>query len=142
MNLDRPLSELIPHGEGMCLIDSVVEYDEKTIHCRTDSHTNPDNPLAEGGRLSSLAIVEYASQAAAIHAALGGPRLAGGRAAYVGLVKALRVHCELLSDIAASIDLKAECILSQDNGAVYRFQAYTDSPIADGQLNLVVPGEG
>jgi predicted hotdog family 3-hydroxylacyl-ACP dehydratase len=87
-----------------------------------------------------VAVIEYASQAAAIHAALAGSGFGQGRPAYIGMVKSVLLHRARLSDIEGDIELTAECILSQDGGAVYRFEAYSDARIADGRLNLVKPG--
>lgn len=80
------LAELLPHAGAMVLLDSIAAWDPTTIHCRTRSHLDPNNPLRRAGRLSALCGVEYALQAAALHGAL----LAGGIAQRAGYVARLR----------------------------------------------------
>ena len=60
----------VPHAGAMCLLDSVVSWDEQHIECRAASHASPTHPLAQDGRLPATAAIEYAAQAMALHGCL------------------------------------------------------------------------
>lgn len=64
------VAALLPHGESMCLLEDVEDADADRIVCRGRAPGDPDHPLARDGRLAPVHAVEYAAQAAAIHAAL------------------------------------------------------------------------
>jgi predicted hotdog family 3-hydroxylacyl-ACP dehydratase len=64
------IARLVPHAGAMCLLDAVVSWDAERVVCRTARHADANNPLAVDGRLSSLAGIEFAAQAMAVHAAL------------------------------------------------------------------------
>lgn len=60
----------IPHAGRMVLLDSVVRWDAGSIVCRSMTHRDAGHPLARDGHLASVAGVEYACQAMALHGAL------------------------------------------------------------------------
>ncbi|MFK7978150.1 MAG: hypothetical protein AB8C02_18600, partial [Halioglobus sp.] len=66
----RAISAMIPHDGAMCLLDAVEHWDQDTITCYSTSHHAADNPLRENGTLACITLVEYAAQAAAVHAGL------------------------------------------------------------------------
>ncbi len=73
MRLDRAwIMRHIPHQGSMCLLDTVVTWDTRSISCSSTSHRAADNPLRAHGRLGIACGIEYASQAMAVHAALVG----------------------------------------------------------------------
>lgn len=61
---------LIPHGEGMCLLDEITFWDAERIVCRTATHRDPNNPLHDGTGLPAFCALEYGAQAMAAHGAL------------------------------------------------------------------------
>ncbi|PYJ39960.1 MAG: hypothetical protein DME81_02365, partial [Verrucomicrobia bacterium] len=61
---------LIPHSGLMCLLDSVTEWDDRSITCISNTHRDPINPLRRDERLSALHAFEYAAQTAAVHGGL------------------------------------------------------------------------
>src|SRR4029453_19855 len=63
---------LIPHSGLMCLLDEVVQWDDQSIACISNTHRDPANPLRRHGRLSAIHAFEYGAQAAAIHGARRG----------------------------------------------------------------------
>src|SRR5438093_11831571 len=82
------IQALIPHSGLMCLLDSVTQWDDRSIMCMTDTHRDPANPLRRAGRLSAVHAFEYGAQAAAIH---GGLRArSAGTTAAPGYLAALR----------------------------------------------------
>ncbi len=115
------LAELLPHGAGMSMLDEVVTWGDAKVHCRTRSHRRGDNPLLANGAQQSILLVEYAAQAAAVHAGLLQSQLGEARPAYVGAVKNIEICQPTLpeSDDPLDVVVTAE-YLSQD-GAIYRF---------------------
>src|SRR5256885_14417425 len=71
---------LIPHSDLMCLLDEVVQWDDRSIACVSNTHRDPANPLRRQGRLSAVHAFEYGAQAAAVHGGFRG-RGAGARSA-------------------------------------------------------------
>ncbi len=45
---------LIPHSGLMCLLDSVIEWDDQSIICISNTHRDPANPLRREGQLSAV----------------------------------------------------------------------------------------
>ena len=133
-------AELIPHGDSMCLIDHVIQYDQNSIICHTHSHRANDNPLKEGGTIHAVILNEYAAQAAAIHAGLLHSKLGNVKPAFVGAIKNFEFHQKTVNQIDAPLHIKASLELSQDTGAIYRFDITADTAkIANGKLVLVQP---
>lgn len=141
MILDKTqIAELVPHGAGMSLIDRVIECDAQRIVCETDSHKAGDNPLINHGKLASIILVEYASQAAAIHAALNQQKFTQGKPAYIGSIKNIKLAVNFLDDIEETLIIEAECTLSSAQGAIYEFSIRHQQVLAEGQINLIRPG--
>jgi predicted hotdog family 3-hydroxylacyl-ACP dehydratase len=79
---------LIPHSGLMCLLDEVMQWDDRSIVCVTNTHRDPANPLRLDGRLSALHAFEYGAQAAAVHGGLRARSM--GTTAPPGYLAALR----------------------------------------------------
>src|ERR1700745_3386062 len=91
---------LIPHSGLMCLLDSVIEWDDQSIICVSSTHRDPANPLRREGQLSAVHAFEYAAQAAAVHGGL--QARAVGTIAPPGYLVALRdarLHLARLDDV-------------------------------------------
>lgn len=130
MIVDRGrIEELLPHGPGMVLLDRVLSCEGNSILCAADSHARADNPLRRNGRLPAMAGVEYAAQAAALHAALAGQRAAGA-GAVLGGVKDLTARVQFLDEVDGTLAVRATLLLAQDNGAVYSFEVGPQSGAA------------
>lgn len=100
------LAALLPHGESMCLLEAVEDAGTETIACRGRAPGDPDHPLACGHWLAPVHAVEYAAQAAAIHAALTSGRDETGP----GMLASVRELC--WSDGEATLGtepLRVEC---------------------------------
>ena len=104
----QEIRTLIPHCGSMCLLDQVLEWDERSILCTSETHRDLTNPLRRAGRLSSLHAFEYGAQAAAIH---GGLR---ARAAeqiappcYLAGLRDAHLHVTRLDDIAPPLRVRA-----------------------------------
>ncbi len=134
------IAALIPHAGSMCLLDEVVHWDEKQITCRSDSHRRADNPLLEADELSSVALIEYAAQAAAIHAALTGAGIGGHKTALLGAVKNLQVHGKQVVEPTGTLVIHATSQLQNQQGAIYDVVVSKDNTLLiTGRAVLVLP---
>ena len=118
------IRRLIPHGGSMCLIEQVVQWDLRTIHCRTRTHLDPAHPLRRDGGLSALHLVEYGAQAMAIHGGL--EARSRGATAAPGLlvsVRDLRLEVQQIDDLEGPLELHAEQQLASSSGWLYDFRA-------------------
>lgn len=131
---------LIPHKGSMCLLDAVEHWDQQTVTCISTSHHLPHNPLLEDGRLSAMVLVEYAAQAAAIHACLTGAGIGGTRTALIGAVKALKLHCRCVTPSQKILTVAAQSILQSGGGAIYQVTVRAqDELLVEARIVLVIP---
>lgn len=133
------IESMIPHGPSMCLLDEVVAWDQAQIHCRSRvlASANPLWPQgATSGELPTPLLIEYAAQAAAVHAALLQTGLGQARAAYLGAIKKVR----LLANATHSdhpLDIRGQRELSSPAGAIYPFTvSQHNTPLIEGRLLL------
>jgi predicted hotdog family 3-hydroxylacyl-ACP dehydratase len=141
MLMDRAqIAALIPHGDSMCLLDEVVAWDAKQIHCRSSQFASATNPLLDAdGQLATVLLIEYGAQAAAVHAALIQSNLGEKRPAYIGAVKDVEFYTAI-ADNSLALDVHAQCLLSSSQGAIYELvvqQAHT--ALLRGRLILSQP---
>ncbi len=135
----QEIAALIPHGHAMCLLDEVVHWDAEHIHCRSSHFAGSHNPLFEAGQLESVLLIEYAAQAAAIHAGLLQSQLGKARPAYIGAVKNIEL-LKPLSDNQLALEVVAQCLLSSSNGAIYDVVVSQENcPVMQGRLILNQP---
>lgn len=116
------LRRLIPHAGRMCLLDSVLRWDDDTIHCRSGSHRHVDHPLRAQGRLAALHLIEYGAQAMAVHGGLLAQ--AQGGVARAGLLVSVRdavLEVDRLDDIADDLDVIATRRVAGTGGWLYAF---------------------
>src|SRR4029077_8342801 len=99
---------LIPHAGNMCLLDSVLEWDNESIVCASETHRDPANPLRRGAQLSALHAFEYAAQEAAVHGALV-PRSSGlpPTPHYLAALRAAHLRVVRLDDIDSPLEVHA-----------------------------------
>ena len=113
---------LIPHSGLMCLLDEVVQWDDRSIACLSNTHRDPANPLRRQGHLSAVHAFEYGAQAAAIH---GGVRArAAGTIAPPGYLAALRngrLHVTRLDCIHLPLRISATRLYGEGANTVYEF---------------------
>jgi predicted hotdog family 3-hydroxylacyl-ACP dehydratase len=120
------IAALIPHAGAMCLLDEVVTWDGTRISCRSASHRDIANPLAEAGTLDAVCGIEYAAQAMAVHGALISP--ADGRPAsgYLASVREVTCHVARLDRLAGDLDIEAEQLHAEAGRVIYRFALNSD----------------
>jgi predicted hotdog family 3-hydroxylacyl-ACP dehydratase len=127
MSLDRTwIASHIPHQHRMCLLDSVVEWDEARVVCRATSHRDAENPLRAHGRLAAVCGIEYAAQAMAVHGALLAVEGAPPRIGYLASVREVALYASRLDDVAADLEIEASRLSGDDNNILYRFTLRAD----------------
>ena len=137
----RIFGKLIPHSGEMCLLDFVEVWSDDEIRCVSISHTSGRHPLRLEGLLSSIHLVEYAAQAAAIHGALLAER--EGKPLAPGFLAALR-NCDLEADeigtSSGPLSIVARKKLANAEGLIYEFSVQTASGelLGRGRLSVML----
>jgi predicted hotdog family 3-hydroxylacyl-ACP dehydratase len=130
---------LIPHSDLMCLLDEVMEWDDRSIVCVTNTHRDTANPLRRQGHLSAVHAFEYGAQTAAIH---GGLRArAVGAIAPPGYLAALRdgrLHVTYLDYIHLPLQVSATHLYGEGANTVYEFiLSAAGVVVAEGRVTIV-----
>jgi len=131
---------LVPHCGLMCLLDSVTEWDDRSITCISNTHRDPANPLRRDGRLSALHAFEYAAQTAAVHGGLRA-RSAGMTAppGYLAALRDARMHVMRLDDIASPLQICAHRLFGEAANTVYECRVSAgDVLLADGRIIIML----
>jgi predicted hotdog family 3-hydroxylacyl-ACP dehydratase len=130
---------LIPHSGLMCLLDEVMQWDDRSIVCITNTHRDPANPLRRGRRLSAVHAFEYGAQAAAVH---GGLRArAVGTMATPGYLAALRdgrLQVTRLDHIHLPLRIHATRLFGDRANTVYEFNiSAANVLVAEGRITII-----
>ena len=131
---------LIPHSGSMCLLDSVTQWDDRSIVCVTNTHRDPANPLRRAGRLSALHAFEYGAQAAAVHGGLRA-RSAGATAppGYLAALRNARLHATRLDDIDGPLEIFASHLFGDGANTVYERRVSSGKTlIAEGRVTIIL----
>jgi predicted hotdog family 3-hydroxylacyl-ACP dehydratase len=130
---------LIPHSDLMCLLDEVVEWNDRSIACVTSTHRDPANPLRRLGGLSAVHAFEYGAQAAAIHGGLRA-RLAGTIAppGYLAALRGGRLYVTRLDYIHLPLRISATRLYGEGANTVYEFILSAAAVlVAEGRVTIV-----
>jgi predicted hotdog family 3-hydroxylacyl-ACP dehydratase len=133
---------LIPHSGLMCLLDEVLQWDDRSIACASNTHRDPANPLRRQGRLSAVHAFEYGAQAAAVHGGLRA-RAAGATAApgYLASLRDGRLHVTRLDYIHLPLRVCATRLYGEGANTVYEFILSAAAvPVAEGRVTIVERG--
>lgn len=137
------LENIIPHTGLMCLNDSVLEWDEKSVLCKTRSHLQENNPLRKNNKLSSVHAIEYCAQAMAVHGGLlareKGEQLAPG---YLAAVRNVNLCYDYLDDIENDLLVATTQLMAQGGNLMYEFKMYfkendIDCIVATGRATVI-----
>jgi predicted hotdog family 3-hydroxylacyl-ACP dehydratase len=131
---------LIPHSGLMCLLDEVVQWNDRSIVCVANTHRDPANPLRRGGRLSAVHAFEYGAQAAAVHGGLRA-RSAGATAppGYLAALRNARLHPTRLDDIDSALEIFASRLFGDSANTVYECRVSAgDVLIAQGRITIIL----
>ena len=118
------IGSLLPHSGDMCLLDSVVNWNENSIECRASSHRNCANPLRHQEVLPIQAGIEYLAQAMAIHGTLCEQRAGRPRSGYLTVLTNVDWYCSRLDDLPRDLRALARKLLSTEGGLNYSFSLY------------------
>jgi predicted hotdog family 3-hydroxylacyl-ACP dehydratase len=131
---------LIPHAGTMCLLDNVIDWDDESIVCITNTHRDEANPLRRDGRLSALNALEYGAQAAAIHGGLRA-RAAGttAPACYLAALRNAHVPVDRLDYLASPLEVRAKRLFGDAGNTVYQCEVSTgDIRLADARVTIML----
>jgi predicted hotdog family 3-hydroxylacyl-ACP dehydratase len=130
---------LIPHSGLMCLVDEVVQWDDRSIVCISNTHRDPANPLRRHGCLSAVHAFEYGAQAAAVHGGLRA-RTAGTIAApgYLAALRDGRLHVTRLDYIHLPLRVCATRLFGDGANNVYEFALSAAAVLlAEGRVTII-----
>jgi predicted hotdog family 3-hydroxylacyl-ACP dehydratase len=134
-----PLTDLIPHQDGMCLLERVLAWDDDSIELATGTHRRSDHPLRRAGRLRAIHLCEYGAQAMAVHGALLARQ--AGRRLTPGLLVALRavaLHRDFVEDLPGELSVSARRLHAAGGTLQYEFRvAHADSLLAAGRAMVM-----
>lgn len=131
----------VPHQGRMCLLDRVERMGAGEAVCSAISHTDPDNPLCDDGRLGAACGVEYAAQAMALHGALmaqarGVPPPSMG---FLVSLRSVQLHVARLDDVGERITIQVTNEADNGDHSVYSFSLHANGrPLLDGRAVVML----
>jgi predicted exporter/predicted hotdog family 3-hydroxylacyl-ACP dehydratase len=133
-----PISSLIPQQGAMCLLERIVEWNERRVVLETDTHRSPSNPLRVADKLRAIHLCEYGAQAMAVHGALQ----SGSRTAVDGMLVAMRSVAfarDWIHDLPSSLRVEAECLHHDASSLQYSFRiTHRDELLAEGRAAVML----
>lgn len=136
------IARLIPHQGSMCLLDSVVDWNDSAIECRTSTHRAADHPLRAGGALAAVHLVEYGAQAMAVHGGLLAREK--GEVASPGLLVAVRevkLTLARIDTLNTELTVRARRLVANAGGWLYAFEVDAGARrLASGRVGVIPPG--
>jgi predicted hotdog family 3-hydroxylacyl-ACP dehydratase len=124
----------------MCLLDNVIEWDDRSIVCVSNTHRDPVNPLRRDDRLSALHAFEYGAQAAAVHGGLRA-RAAGVMAppGYLAALRDARLCVTRLDDLASPLQICANRLFGEAANTVYECRVLAGNVlVAEGRITIIL----
>ena len=133
------IAALIPHKGTMCLLERVIEWDQRHAVLTTTTHRALDNPLRLAGRLRAIHLCEYGAQAMAVHCCLLGSTGSAKKGFLVSL-RDVRFHIDYVGDLAGELRVTAECLLDVGMSWQYAFEVrHDDRLLAQGRAAAIAP---
>ena len=142
------IEALIPHSGRMCLLARLEAWDERCIVCVATNHHDTDHPLRTRRGLLAPVAIEYAAQAAALHASLAGETLKTGEAralrrAYIAALHAVELCSHSLDHdemIRSPLEIRAQLTAAGATAARYGFSVVCGAVcIARGTMTVAMP---
>lgn len=135
----------IPHSGPMCLLDCVVSWNNETILCEATNHRDADHPLARDGMLDTMAAIEYAAQAMAVHGALIAENSASTvndnspKMGYLASVRDVACAIPFLHELTAPLRIEATRIAGEETRVLYEFSVTSGEQMcAQGRAAVVL----
>lgn len=137
--MTRPVCELVPHCDAMCLLNRVIDCSDDQIVCGAFSHCDVHNPLREEDQLRSVVGIEYAAQAMAVHGALRDTGAEKPVVGFLGAVNDLELLVSRLDIYDGEMIVEAECLVRSEAGMLYRFELRCcDAVLVRGRATVVL----
>ncbi|MBM7128186.1 phosphotransferase [Dyella mobilis] len=124
----------------MCLLDHVLDWNDRTVHAIAQRHGLHDHPLRYAAGLHAVHLAEYGAQASAVHAALLAASRDEARMRPGRLVSLRDVHLavEYVELSRGRLDVHAECLFADERGAQYTFSVLQNGqPLASGRTAVM-----
>ena len=128
------IAALLPHGEGMCLLDSVEHMDENGITCTAAPREN--HPLRRNGRVSGIIALEYGAQATGLWAALRHGANEKPKEGYVLALRNFVLHQSALPENSLLTVTVEKKLLGEDSAICHFAVSANKAAIAEGQITL------
>lgn len=129
----------------MCLLDEVIEWDDRRIVCSSTGHRAADHPMRAHGRLATVCGIELAAQTMAVHGALlaqtSAPR---PRAGLLAAVRAVRMRVLRLDDIESSLLCEVVRVTGDRDTALYEFElrsSTSTSSLMSGRATVILDAD-
>jgi predicted hotdog family 3-hydroxylacyl-ACP dehydratase len=138
------ITKLIPHSASMCLLDTVLQFDETHIVCTAVSHKDVMNPLRNQVGLSTACGVEYAAQAMAVHGALLSQQSADAkpRPGMLASMRSVTLHTATLHEVKEDLHITATRIMGDGNNMMYEFKVKAaEIMLLEGRVTVVLGAE-
>ena len=135
-------AHLIPHAGAMCLLDVVLDWDERTIHALSAGHARADNPLRSAQGLHAIHLAEYGAQAMAVHGALlaRAHEVTTPRPGLLVSLRDVQLTVEYVAPLAGDLDVHAECLHADSGSAQYAFHVEQGGRLlASGRAAIIHP---
>ena len=121
--LDRAgIEARIPHRGSMCLLEQLESWDAQCIHCSTQTHRAPGNPLRTAGGLLAPNAIEYAAQAMALHGGLTASAGEAPSAGFLASVRQVRFGVDRLDDVEGALQVHATRLSGDERQVLYEFR--------------------
>jgi predicted hotdog family 3-hydroxylacyl-ACP dehydratase len=124
----------------MCLLDEVIQWDDRSITCVSNTHRDPANPLRRDGHLSAVHAFEYAAQTAAVHGGLQA-RSVGAIAppGYLAALRDARLNVARLDDIRSPLQISANRLVGDGVNTVYECRVSAgELLLAEGRVTIIL----
>ena len=139
-NVPISVASLVPHQGSMCLLEHVIEWDDRHVVLETATHRSPSNPLRSNGRLRSLALCEYGAKAMAVHGGLRGS--VSGVKPKPGMLVSLRAvkfTRDYVEDLPGDLRVEAVCLQADAGSLQYSFVVrHGETLLAEGRAAVVL----
>jgi predicted hotdog family 3-hydroxylacyl-ACP dehydratase len=142
MSMHIDIAALIPHQGAMCLLDTVISWDDERIRCSTSSHRDRNHPLRGATGLPAVCGIEYAAQAIAVHGGLVmDKQSAAPKVGYLANAKEVVWSVDRLDDIDDELTVDAEKLISESGRSIYEFVLSAGGRIlVQGRVAVVLEG--
>ncbi len=135
----------IPHAGAMCLLERVLEWDPARLEClgRTATAGDGSHPLARAGRLPSVAAIEYAAQAMALHGRLMLEHSGAGDAGmpprgFLAGLRGVRLNGRWMAPGNGPLHIRVDRFAGDALQVLYDFTVAAEEPIAAGRAVVVL----